>query len=93
MTTSDDPNPTYADSCPECLRYDVQPDNAITEGADAFIAGYRCPSCGHVWTCSWMAVPGRIMPPERGSDREAKAAVHEQGAIARARKHLSKEGP
>ncbi|MGV9588206.1 hypothetical protein [Streptomyces tendae] len=93
MTTSEDPNPTYADSCPQCLRYDVQPDSGIAEGAAAFVAGYRCPACRHVWTCMWGVVPGRIMPPERGSDRDATAAAHEQAAISRARRHLSKEGP
>jgi hypothetical protein len=90
-----DHNPLYADACENCPTYDVFPESALRDGADGIIAGYRCPNCRYVWTCGWQIVPGRAIPPEARPDqnlfdRHLTAQVHEQAAIARARKHLSK---
>lgn len=90
-----DPNPLYGDACENCPTYDVLPESALRDGADGIIAGYRCPNCRQAWTCGWQIVPGRAIPPEPTADspifnRHVTAQVHEQAAIARARKHLSK---
>lgn len=90
-----DPNPLYADACEQCPTYDVFPESALRDGAHAIIAGYRCPNCRHTWTCGWQIVPGRAIPPEPAVDSpiftpRVTAQVHEQVAIARARKHLSR---
>lgn len=97
-----DPNPLYADACEECMTRDVFPQSSLPDGADGIVAGYHCPNCGHTWTCSWAVVPGRAIPPEPAGGAEhigshldsyVTAQLHEQTAINRARKHLSKEGP
>jgi hypothetical protein len=93
-----DPNPLYADACENCPTYDVFPESALRDGIDGIIAGYRCPNCRHVWTCGWQIVPGRSIPPEPAVDspdfhEDVTARVHEQAAIARARKHLSRPDP
>jgi hypothetical protein len=93
-----DHNPLYADACENCPTYDVFPESALRDGAEGITAGYRCPNCRHTWTCGWQIVPGRAIPPEPATDspifnRQVTAQVHEQAAIARARKHLSKEIP
>jgi hypothetical protein len=93
-----DPNPLYADACENCPTYDVFPESALRDGAEGIIAGYRCPNCRSVWTCGWQIVPGRAIPPEPAVDSpnfdpQVSAQVHELAAIARARKHLSKEQP
>jgi hypothetical protein len=90
-----DHNPLYADACEQCPTYDVFPESALRDGVDGIIAGYRCPSCRHTWTCGWQIVPGRAIPPEPVTDspdfnRHVTAQVHEQAALARARKHLSR---
>lgn len=93
-----DDNPLYGDACEQCDTYDVLPQSALRDGAEGIIAGYRCPNCGHAWTCGWQIVPGRAIPPEPvpGSpifNPGVTAQLHEQAAIARARKHLSREDP
>jgi hypothetical protein len=93
-----DPNPLYADACENCPTYDVFPESALRDGIDGIIAGYRCPNCRHSWTCGWQIVPGRAIPPEPVADqnlfdRHLTAQLHEQAAIARARKHLSRDEP
>jgi hypothetical protein len=90
-----DPNPLYGDACEQCPTYDVFPESALRDGAYGITAGYCCPNCGHVWTCGWQIVPGRAIPPEPAVDSpiftpHVTALVHEQAAIARARKHLSR---
>ncbi|MEU1071868.1 MULTISPECIES: hypothetical protein [unclassified Streptomyces] len=93
-----DHNPLYADACENCPTYDVFPESALRDGAEGIIAGYSCPNCRHVWTCGWQIVPGRAIPPEPAPNstvfnKHVSAQVSEQVAIARARKHLSKEDP
>ncbi|MET7795727.1 hypothetical protein [Streptomyces decoyicus] len=92
-----DPNPLYADACENCMTRDVLPQSALRDGAEAIVAGYRCPNCRHTWTCSWGVVPGRALPPEPIDqslfDRYATAQLHEQAAVNRARKHLSRKDP
>ena len=39
------------DTCPNCLRRDVQPRAERTDNAQIRSA-YRCPSCGHAWITS-----------------------------------------
>ena len=95
---NDDHNPLYADACENCPTYDVFPESALRDGAEGIIAGYRCPNCGHIWTCGWRIVPGRAIPPEPTPDSpifnpHVTARLHEQAAIARARKHLSRPDP
>lgn len=90
-----DHNPLYADACENCPTYDVFPESALRDGAEGFIAAYRCPNCRSTWTCGWQTVPGRAIPPEPTAnqnlfDRHLTAQLHEQAAIARARKHLSR---
>lgn len=90
-----DHNPLYADSCERCGIYDVLPESALRDGAEGIIAGYRCPNCRHTWTCGWGIVPGRAIPPEPANNspifnKHVTAQIHEQVAIARARKHLSR---
>lgn len=46
----------YADSCESCLsrgRTVAAPALAVPDGDGGLIAAYRCPTCGHTWTCSW----------------------------------------
>lgn len=93
-----DNNPCYADACEHCGKYDVVPEAAVMDGADGFVAGYRCPACGHTWTCGWGVVPGRILPPEPSPvvdlfSRHLTGEIHEQAAINRARKHLAHRKP
>ena len=93
-----DHNPLYADACENCPTYDVFPESALRDGIDGIIASYRCPNCRYVWTCGWQIVPGRAIPPEPAVDspdfnKHVTARVHEQAAIARARKNLSKGDP
>jgi hypothetical protein len=93
-----DNNPLYADACETCGTYDVLPESALRDGAHGIIAGYRCPNCRHTWTCAWQIVPGRSIPPEPATgspifNRSVTAQLHEQAAVARARKHLSREDP
>ena len=90
-----DPNPLYADACEHCPTYDVFPESALRDGTEGITAGYRCLNCGHTWTCGWQIVPGRAIPPEPTPDSRiftplVTAQVHEQAAIARARRHLSR---
>lgn len=56
-----DPNPYYADGCPNCLTRDNKPTNGTTTGS-SLTAAYRC-RCGHTWTSAWDLTPGRILPP------------------------------
>lgn len=93
-----DLNPLYADACENCGRYDVIPESSIADGADGIVAGYRCPACRHTWTCSWGAVPGRILAPEPANDaplfdRHLTGEVYEQAAINRAHKHFARKDP
>lgn len=45
------------DSCPCCLRRDVEPFRDL-EGYDGNpLSAYRCPGCGHAWTVRRTAVP------------------------------------
>lgn len=87
----------YADSCDNCMQ-PVVPAAAISDGDTGFVAGYRCPTCRAVWTCSWQTVPCRTTPPAPESinflDRHLDALLHEQAAVNRAHKHLAtKETP
>lgn len=89
-----DLNPYYADGCESCGQRHVFPDSGIPDGAHGLVAAYRCPGCGHTWTCGWAVVPGRVMPPEpidpARHDRQATAQLYEQAAVNRARKHLAR---
>jgi hypothetical protein len=94
-----DHNPRYTDACEACGHQYTNPESAIRDGADGIVAGYRCPACRHAWTCSWQIVPGRVIPMEPTAadaslfDRHLTAQVHEQAAINRAHKHLSRREP
>ncbi|WP_210637173.1 hypothetical protein [Streptomyces sp. GESEQ-13] len=60
--------PPYSDSCEECLAYTrtvVRPAMAVPDGDGGLIAAYRCPACGHTWTCAWgvQAGPQPPTPP------------------------------
>lgn len=46
------PPSQYADGCPECLAGPVEPHTVQSDEVTARGA-YRCPECGHTWTCSW----------------------------------------
>jgi hypothetical protein len=60
--------PPYSDTCEECLvrtRTVVRPAMAVPDGDGGLIAAYRCPACGHTWTCAWgiQAGPQPPAPP------------------------------
>jgi hypothetical protein len=60
----------YSDTCEECLartRTVVRPAMALPDGDGGLIAAYRCPACGHTWTCAWGLQAGP-QPPEVPAD-------------------------
>ena len=84
-----DLNPLYADSCERCMYRAAVPHSGIREG-DSLTANYRCPSCGHTWSCSWGIVPGRILPAgadEQPTTTPLRALVDD--AIRRARRNTA----
>lgn len=59
----------YRDTCENCLhrtRTVVRPAMALPDGDGGLIAAYRCPACGHTWTCAWstQAGPQPPVPPD-----------------------------
>jgi hypothetical protein len=62
-------HPPYSDTCESCLsertRIVARPAMALPDGDGGLIAAYRCPGCGHTWTCSWgvQAGPQPPLPP------------------------------
>lgn len=57
----------YSDTCEGCLsertRIVVRPAMALPDGDGGLIAAYRCPGCGHAWTCGWGIQAGPLPPP------------------------------
>lgn len=45
----------FMDSCDHCRDYDrpAAPHAADVDRAGRMLASYRCPTCGHAWTCGW----------------------------------------
>lgn len=60
----------YGDTCEKCLRLSrtvARPAMAVPDGEGGLIAAYRCPACGHTWTCGW-GVQAGPQPPEVPDD-------------------------
>jgi hypothetical protein len=57
----------YGDTCDNCLsprtRIVARPAMAVPDGDGGLIAAYRCPGCGHTWTCGWGVQAGPLPPP------------------------------
>lgn len=43
-----------SDNCPACVPEDgpFEPTQTV-DGTKEIVAFYRCPNCGHKWSCSW----------------------------------------
>lgn len=91
-----DRNPLYADACDSGrhhARVVAAPLLSIRDEVGGVVAGYRCPRCGHTWTCSWGEVPGRRLTPLPPAaslfDRHLAAQVYELAAMNRAVRRLA----
>lgn len=91
------PNRRYGDTCEACVHRGgtiAAPAMAIPDGNGGILAAYRCPTCGHTWTCAWGIVPGRALPPPPvpGLHPDLAALLSEQAAVNRARLILNRKG-
>lgn len=64
------PRWTCAEACPRCSTRPLYPAawEPSPHGGSGVLAAYRCPKCGHVWTCGWGAGILRergLKPPRR----------------------------